>query len=178
MRNVWYRLLGADLRGYVWLRRVSIPRNWPDVSLEAGVALDDGVVLLCSGEPRRERILIRAGAYINRYTILDAHQRIEIGRNCMIGPHCFITDGDHGMAGTEPINQQPMRIAPVLIEDEAWLGAGVIVLKGVKVGRGAVIGAGSIVTKSVEPYAIAMGSPARVVGRRQDLEIKKEKCAQ
>ena len=167
VRNVWYRFLGVDVRGYCCLRQISIPRQWKDVTLEADVALDDGVVLLCSGEARREKILIRSGTYINRYTILDAHQQIEIGRNCMIGPHCFITDGDHGMKAGMPIDQQPMQIAPVIIEDEVWLGAGVIVLKGVRIGRGAVVGAGSVVTSNVEPQAIAVGTPARVVGKRK-----------
>ena len=42
-RNIYYRALGADIQGYCWLRRISIPRNWPDVTLERNVALDDGV---------------------------------------------------------------------------------------------------------------------------------------
>ena len=96
VRNGWYRILGVEVRGYGCMRHISIPRQWRDVAIEKDVGLDDGVVLLCSGEFRREKILIRSGTYVNRYTILDAHRQIEIGRNCMIGPHCYITDGDHG----------------------------------------------------------------------------------
>lgn len=166
LRNAGYRLLGVELQGYGCMRRISIPRGWREVAIERDVGLDDGVVLLCSGEFRREKILIRSGTYINRYTMLDAHQQIEIGRNCMIGPHCFITDGDHGIKAGLPIKKQPMRVAPVVIEDDVWLGAGVIVLKGVRIGRGAVVGAGSVVTKNIDPYTIAVGTPARVIGRR------------
>lgn len=166
-RNVWYRMLGVELRGYSWIRHISIPRQWSDVAIEKNVGLDDGVVLLCSGALHREKILVRSGTYINRYTMLDAHERIEIGRNCMIGPHCFITDGDHGTKMGIPISKQPMRTAPVVIEDEVWMGAGVIVLKGVRIGQGAVVGAGSVVTKDIESFAIALGVPARAVGRRE-----------
>jgi acetyltransferase-like isoleucine patch superfamily enzyme len=166
-RNAWYRLLGVEVQGYGCWRRISIPRLWRDITIERDVGLDDGVVLLCSGKHHRRKILIRSGTYINRYTMLDAHERIEIGRDCMIGPHCFITDGDHGTKMGLPINKQPMRTAPVVIEDDVWLGAGVIVLKGVRIGRGAVVGAGSVVTRDVESFSIAIGTPARIVGRRE-----------
>jgi acetyltransferase-like isoleucine patch superfamily enzyme len=167
-RNAWYRLLGVELRGYGCLRRISIPRQWREVAIEKDVGLDDGVVLLCSGTFRREKILIRSGTYLNRYTMVDAHHQVEIGRNCMIGPHCYITDGNHGMKMSLPIKKQPMTAAPVVIEDDVWLGAGVIVLKGVRIGRGAVIGAGSVVTRNIEPFMIAVGTPARAIGRRED----------
>src|SRR5690348_9754216 len=91
-RNLWFSLLGVRLRGYVWMRRISIPRQWSDISIEKDVSLDDGVVLLCSGPPKKNKISIDEGTYINRYTMLDAHLEIRIGRNCMIGPQCYITD--------------------------------------------------------------------------------------
>src|SRR5712675_724946 len=96
LRNVWFRALGVRLGGYVWMRKISIPRNWPDITVERGVSLDDGVVLLCSGPAKGEKIHIRTGTYINRNSILDAHEHLEIGSHCMIGPGCFLTDADHG----------------------------------------------------------------------------------
>lgn len=165
-RNLWLRALGVRLGGYVWLRRVSIPRQWEGVTLEKGVCLDDGVVLLCSGAKGPDKIVIRYGTYVNRYTMLDAHERIEIGRNCMIGPHCYITDANHGTAQGAAVKDQPMETAPIFIEDEVWLGAGVIVLAGVRLGRGAVVGAGAVVTKDVPPHAVFAGVPAREIARR------------
>jgi acetyltransferase-like isoleucine patch superfamily enzyme len=164
-RNRVYRLLGVDFRAYCWLRAVEISRNWSDITLH-GCALDRGVVLLCSGDPRRNKIEIGHGTYINRYTILDAHQGISIGRDVMIGPHCFITDGDHGTAPGGSVKSQPMTTNPVIIEDEAWLGAHVTILPGVRIGRGAVIGAGSVVTHNIPAGAIAFGSPANVHRQR------------
>ena len=166
IRNVWFRLLGVRLTGYVWLRRVSIPRQWSDITIEGTTSLDDGVVLLCGGVPKRDKLVIRAGTYINRFTMIDAHERIEIGSRCLIGPGCYITDANHGIeAGSSPGDQRS-ECRPTIIEDEVWLGAQVKVLAGVRIGRGAVIGAGAVVTKDVPANAIAVGVPARVVGSR------------
>jgi serine acetyltransferase len=161
VRNVWFRALGVRLGGYVWLRKISIPRQWSDVTLEGGTKLDDGVVLLCSGPSQSGKITIRQGTYINRQTILDAHQRIEIGMSCMIGPQCYITDSDHGMDPDLPPGKQPMNSQPVIIEEGVWLGAGVTVLKGVTIGRKAVVGAGAVVTRDVPPGSKVAGVPAR-----------------
>jgi tetrahydrodipicolinate N-succinyltransferase len=162
-RNMRFRLLGVRMTGYVWLRRVSIPRQWGDITLEAGCSLDDGVVLLCSGVAKANKLLVRAGTYVNRFTMLDAHERIEVGANCMIGPHCYITDGDHGTDLSVAVSKQPMKTQPVVIEEGVWLGAGVIVLKGVTIGHNAVVGAGAVVTKDVAPNALVVGVPAHPV---------------
>jgi carbonic anhydrase/acetyltransferase-like protein (isoleucine patch superfamily) len=163
LRNALYRALGVRLDGYVWMRDIEIPRNWGDVTLERDVALDRGVLLLCSGRETGEKLIIRSGTYVNRYTILDAHERLEIGRRCLIGPHCFITDGNHGIAAGMTLVGQPMTTAPVHIADDVWIGAGVVILPGVRIATGAVIGAGSVVTRDVPANAIAVGIPAQVI---------------
>jgi acetyltransferase-like isoleucine patch superfamily enzyme len=165
-RNLWFALLGVQVRGYVWMRRISIPRQWTDISLEKDVSLDDGVVLLCSGPPRENKISIQQGTYLNRYTMLDAHSQISIGRNCMIGPYCYITDANHGRAPGVPVKEQTMEPRPVVIEDDVWLGAGVVVLPGVHLGRGCVIGAGAVVTNDVPAQAVFAGVPAARIGSR------------
>lgn len=166
VRNVWFRLLGVRLTGYVWMRRVSIPRNWSDITIEGTASLDDGVVLLCGGPAKRDKLVIRSNTYVNRLTMIDAHERVEIGSGCLIGPGCYITDANHGtVAGKAPM-EQPCEFRPTIIEDEVWLGAKVVVLAGVRIGRGAVVGAGAVVTKDVPANVIAVGVPARVVGSR------------
>ena len=165
-RNIWFRLLGVDISGYVWLRRVSIPRQWSDVRLEAGVALDEGVALVCSGAARPGKLTVGERTYVNRHTILMAAEQVVIGRDCLIGPNCYITDADHDTKHGRLMREQPLFTKPVRIGHDVWLGANVVVLKGVTIGDGAVIGAGAIVTADVPPNAIAAGAPARVVRQR------------
>lgn len=76
---------------------------------------------------------------------------------------------NHGMADTKiPMwRQASSPIQPIIIEDDVWLGARVIILPGVRVGTGSVIGAGSVVTRDVVPYSIAAGNPARVIRSRR-----------
>ncbi len=163
IRIQYFRVMGVVIIGRNWLGYISIPRNWGDITIE-GSSLDDGVVLLCSGTSKTRKIMIEKGTYINRYTMIDAHESISIGPECMIGPHCYITDGDHGMEVNIPVGKQAMITAPVVLEEGVWLGAGVKVLKGVTIGRNAVVGAGAVVTKNIPPNAIAVGIPAKEIG--------------
>jgi acetyltransferase-like isoleucine patch superfamily enzyme len=77
--------------------------------------------------------------------------------------------GNHTFARRDvPIRAQPTVEEPIVIEEDVWLGASAIVLGGVTVGRGCVVGAGSVVTRDLAPYSIARGVPAQVVGVRGD----------
>ncbi len=160
-RNVWLRMRGVDVRGYCWLRPVEIPRNHQQIRLEA-CSLDRGVILLASGDDLPEpKIVIGAGTYVNRHTFIDASESIIIGKQVGIGPGVYITDHDHGTApGSSPM-VQPMISKPTRIEDDVWIGAHAVILNGVTIGRGAVVGAGSVVTRSVPPGARVFGIPAR-----------------
>ena len=92
---------------------------------------------------------------------------IYVGSDVSIAPNCAIYSYDHSTAPHRPILEQPLDTkGDIVIDDHAWLGVGVIVLSGVRIGKGAVIGAGSVVTKDIPDYAIAVGNPARVVKMR------------
>ena len=95
---------------------------------------------------------------------------IHIGKDVQIAPQCAFYSYDHGIAPGQLIRDQPLQSkGPIIIEDDVWLGFGVIVLSGVRIGKGAVIGAGSVVTCDVPDGAVAAGSPARVVKMRDEL---------
>ncbi len=95
---------------------------------------------------------------------------IHIGKGVEIAPSCSFYSYDHGISPDQPVNAQPLQTkGPIIIEDGAWLGVTVVVLSGVRIGKGAVIGAGSVVTHDIPEGAIAVGSPARVVGQRAAL---------
>lgn len=163
-RNAFYRLLGVEIEGYGVLRRISIPRHWTSIRLEARTGLDDFVVLLCSGVEKPGKLVIGEGTYINRFTMIDVSESLTIGRGCMIGPHCYLTDHDHGSDPSIRRDTQPFVSAPVVIGNNVWIGAGAAVLKGVTIGDGAIIGAGAVVTNDVAAGAIAAGIPARSRG--------------
>jgi acetyltransferase-like isoleucine patch superfamily enzyme len=171
-RNFYYHRLGVKLHGYVWMREIEIPRNFSDIELEAGCSLDRGVTLLCSGEPLPlPKIRIGSNTYINRNTFLDASLSLTVGRECGIGPGCYITDHDHGTDPTLPPLMQPLVAKATRIGDRVWIGANVTILKGVTIGDRAIIGAGSVVTKDVPSDAIAVGVPAKVIKFREEHEL-------
>ena len=159
--------MGARIGHHCWIRRISVPRNPWDLDLGDGVALDDGVILLSSGKRgSRAKICVGLRTYVNRFTMFDASDRIEVGKDCMIGPFCYITDHDHGNGSEAPRATQPLLSRPVRIGDNVWIGAGAIILKGVEVGDHAVIGAGAVVTHSVAERQIVAGIPAKPISVR------------
>ncbi len=94
---------------------------------------------------------------------------IEIGAHVEIAPNCALFSYNHGIGPGELIQRQPLQSkGGIFIEDDVWLAAGVIVLDGVRIGRGAVVGAGAVVTGDVPEGAIVAGVPARVIGQRFD----------
>ena len=164
-----YRILGLRTNGDVHLRKVSIPRNFHDIEIQGNTYLDDGVVLIVSGDSTgKPKIRIGKFCGFNRYTIIDASRLVEIKDYARIGPSCYITDHNHGFVRGKPIMHQSLSEAETVIGSDAWLGANVTVLKGVTIGDGAIIGAGSVVTKDILEYAIAVGNPARVIGSRTE----------
>jgi maltose O-acetyltransferase len=128
------------------------------------VSLTHGTVLYpCLRNPQRPgpKIIIHDNVFVNAYCFLDAGERIEIESGAMIGPYCYITDGNHGTSSDVGVCKRAMTFAPVTIREGAWLGAHVCVLPGVTIGRNAVVGAGAVVTKDVPDGTVFAGVPAR-----------------
>jgi len=135
------------------------------------------------------RIFRRAGTNINveKGASFGDGAEIEIGDNSGVGPDCRLQGpvwiGNDVMMGPEVVvltvhhrfdrldvpmaRQGHLEPEPVTIEDDVWIGARVIILPGVRIGRGAIVGAGSVVTKDVPAYAVVGGNPARVIRSRK-----------
>ena len=115
-------------------------------------------------------LTVGAGSRIQPGCQLMAYKAdIRIGCDVGIAQQCMLFSHNHGTAPDRPISQQPLETkGPIVVGDHAWLGAGVIVLSGVRIGKGAVIGAGAVVTRDVPDGGIAVGVPARVVKMRSD----------
>jgi acetyltransferase-like isoleucine patch superfamily enzyme len=106
---------------------------------------------------------------INMGVVIDPCEggRIEIGNSIGIGPYCVLRAADHGFSDPNiPIRKQKHVAGTIVIEDDVWLGSHVVVTRNVRIGKGSVVGAHSVVTKDIPPYSIAMGVPARVVRKR------------
>ena len=96
---------------------------------------------------------------------------LTIGKNVIFGPKPTIITGDHrievvGSNIVDNVEKLPENDLPVTIEDDVWIGANAIILKGVTIGRGSVVAAGAVVTTSCEPYSIIGGVPARLIKHR------------
>lgn len=112
-------------------------------------------------------IVVGDEVFIGTGCEFNCHQQIVIGNQCMIAAGCRFIDTDHGFSDrTLPMIQQPTNKGPIRIEHDVWLGANVLVLKGVTIGRGAVVGAGAVVTKSIPEFEIWAGIPAKKMGVR------------
>jgi len=98
---------------------------------------------------------------------LNTKGGIFIGDNVMMGPDVVIlTQGHKHNDISRPMNEQGFKMAPVIIEDDVWIGIRAIILSGVKIGRSSIIGAGAVVTKDVPPFSIVAGNPAKVIKKR------------
>ena len=93
--------------------------------------------------------------------------KITIGENVLMGPECMIFTANHLYKRDSLILEQKNVIKDVKIGSDVWLGARCIILPGVNIGDGAIIAAGSVVTKDVEPYSIVGGNPAKLIKYRE-----------
>jgi maltose O-acetyltransferase len=95
---------------------------------------------------------------------------LKVGKDVMMGPYVIIIGENHQSDSCDiPMRLQGMKdFPPVQIEDDVWIGARVTILPGIKIGKGAIIGAGAVITKNVPPYAIFAGNPARMIRSRKD----------
>ena len=139
---------------------VAMLRGWPvpDVrqgkgTIEIGhVGLYPGVKLHCSGSGR---IAVGDGSFLNRHARILAGDQVVIHRNCMVSWQAVITDFTGFESGE--------MYAPVLLEDEVWVGSRALILGGTRLGRGCVVAAGSIVQGDFPAGSVVAGKPAEVI---------------
>lgn len=104
---------------------------------------------------------------IHPYCLFHGNGGLKIGNDVRIAPHVVMLASNHIFKDKDtPIRLQGVEAKGIVIEDDVWLGVNCIVLDGVTIGRGSVIGAGSVVTKSLPEYSVAVGMPARIIYKR------------
>jgi acetyltransferase-like isoleucine patch superfamily enzyme len=109
-------------------------------------------------ENRENKLSIGKSTNIGSNTLLDLTQTVTIGNGVQFGPGVIVTTHDSSM--------QPVKKAPVVIEDNAYVGAGAIILMGTTIGRNAIVGAGAVVTKNVPRATTVVGIPAQKLQKK------------
>jgi len=127
------------------------------------VYIGDNVEIRCNAG---NKINIGEGYTINRGSLVMG--KVTILNDCLIAPLCIIVGSNHNFSKNDShIKEQGISSKGIIIESNVWLGAQVTVLDGVKIGEGAIIGAGSVVTKDIPPNCIAVGNPCKVIKERK-----------
>ena len=168
-------------RVFCLLAYYGVAQHLPDMSFPGGKLSTSLRAALCRGfiASAGKGIHIRPHVFVadGRYLRLGDHASIgpgcriygaDIGDGVVIGPHCvFFKENRAADDLDKPVGQHgttPIRIP--IVEDHAWVGERALVMQGRRIGRGAIVGAGAVVTRDVEPYTVVGGNPARVIGHR------------
>ena len=131
-----------------------------------GFGLDNKIYASGTGN---ERIEIGDNVFFNSNVMINADigGRVKIGNNVLIGPNGVIRASNHIFRDpTVIIMNQGHDPGTIVIEDDVWIGANVVILPNITVGKGSIIGAGSVVTKDVDPYSVVAGVPAKKIADR------------
>ncbi len=149
--------------------RCDMLTNPKAISIGKRVLIRKGARLEAVGDSNGKgpKIIIGDGSVIQFYFHCGAAESVIIGRNVGIGGRVLITDHDHVLNDPDepPFKCRRLNSKPVVIEDEATLFEGCVILKGVRIGRRAVVAANAVVTKDVPAFSIVGGVPARTIGK-------------
>lgn len=173
LKHVWrglywrIRLLGRPV-SIDWLTKLSSRSSLETtgggrISIGAHTRIHANAMLITYGGD----IELGRNCSINPFCVLYGLGGLRIGNDVRIAAHTVIVPANHTFADLDvPICNQPETKEGVVIEDDVWIGAGCRILDGVRIGRGSVIGAGAVVTRSIPAMSVAVGVPARVIRSR------------
>jgi len=171
------QLFYFKLRTYFVLPQAKIIRFPIDIrgkkfmKIGKGFTTGYGCRLEAYPENQSKTLFIGENFQMNDYVHITAMERVSIGDNVLLASKIYISDCSHGSYAGNEYDSSPLQIPkerklfakPIVIEDNVWLGEFVTVLPGVTIGSGTIVGANSVVTKSLPPYTICVGSPAKPV---------------
>ena len=139
------------------------------VSIGDNVTIKKGTIIECTGVIRElgEGITIGNNVGISQNCFIQVRGKVTIGNYVIFGPNVSLFSENHNYSNSDkPIMEQGATRKGVVIEDDVWVGTRSVILDGVKIGKGSIIAAGSVVTTDVEPYSIYGGVPAKLIKKR------------
>ena len=137
----------------------------------SNITIGRGTSITCTGVIANKGVGLSIGnnSAIGSYSYIGARGEIKIGNDVIMGPMVTMFSENHNYGNLDlPIRKQGEFRKGIIIEDDCWIGTGSTILDGVTVGRGSVIAARSVVTKSVEAYSVVAGIPAQQIKRRKN----------
>jgi len=192
LRGKLFKYIFNEVGGNAFFGRNLTVRCPSRISIGSNVIIDDNTVLDAKGHPDKSYIRIGKEVLIGRNGILSCtNAHIEFGDFVSTGPNCYFTTKSFIKIGSDvsigpntsiigasheyhdvdtPMIRQRRISKGIVIEDNVWIGAGAMIFDGVSIGRGTIIGAGAIVNRDIPPYSIAVGSPAKVIRDRRDVD--------
>ncbi|MDO8527435.1 MAG: acyltransferase [Deltaproteobacteria bacterium] len=139
------------------------------IKIGKNLALGKFCQIYCQDPEKGSVLEIGNNVSLNSNAMIIANEggKIYIGNDVLLGPNVVLRAANHSFESKNiPIRSQGHKGGTIVLEDDVWLGAGVVVLPNVRIGKGSVVGAGSVVTKDIPPFSVAMGVPAHVVRSR------------
>jgi acetyltransferase-like isoleucine patch superfamily enzyme len=163
---LWLRFSGMKVGKGTYLPKIKV--TWPhQVSIGNKCVLEHGIYFHYDGiYSEGPSICIGNNVFVGNNTEFNVTDKITIGNDCLIAAGCRFIDHNHGMDIGELMRTQIAPKKEIVLANNVWLGANVIVLKGVTIGDGAIVAAGSVVTKSIPAYEVWGGVPAKKIKER------------
>lgn len=135
------------------------------ISVGNNVRIDRGVRILAAN---RAKVNIDDKVRIGLYTVLNGGDSIDVGKATLISGFVYLQTSMHGFKDRNVgVQNQGYNHAPVVLEEDCWLGTHAVILPGVTLGNGAVVGSNAVVTKNVQAFAVVGGIPAREIKTRE-----------